>query len=49
MLPRVPVILLTGTNAGAIESAAISVGIRAVVRKTDIGGSILDWDSTQEI
>jgi CheY-like chemotaxis protein len=38
MLPRVPVILFTGTDAGAIESAAISVGIRAAVRKTDIGG-----------
>jgi CheY-like chemotaxis protein len=37
MLPGVPVILFTGTGAGAIESAAISVGIRAVVPKADIG------------
>jgi CheY-like chemotaxis protein len=38
MLPGVPVVLFTGPEAGAIESAASSVGIRAVVRKTDIGG-----------
>jgi CheY-like chemotaxis protein len=37
MLPRVPVILFTGTDARAIESAAISVGILAVVPKADIG------------
>jgi CheY-like chemotaxis protein len=37
MLPEVPVILFTGQNTGAIKSAALSVGIRAVVPKTDIG------------
>ena len=37
MLPKVPVILFTSQNTGAIESAALSVGIRAVVPKTDIG------------
>ena len=37
MLPKVPVILFIGTDARAIESAAISVGILAVVPKTDIG------------
>jgi DNA-binding NarL/FixJ family response regulator len=37
MLPEVPVILITGQDTSAIESAAISVGIRAVVPKTDIG------------
>src|SRR5579872_383141 len=37
MLPKVPVILFTSQATGAIESAAISVGIRAVVPKTDIG------------
>src|ERR1019366_2374953 len=37
MLPGVPVILFTGTEAGAVESAAISVGIRAVVPKGEIG------------
>ena len=37
MLPKVPVILFTSQDTGAIESAAISVGIRAVVPKTDIG------------
>jgi len=37
MLPEVPVILFTSQATGAIESAAISVGIRAVVPKTDIG------------
>jgi DNA-binding NarL/FixJ family response regulator len=37
MLPKVPVILFTSQDSGAIESAAISVGIRAVVAKTDIG------------
>ena len=36
MLPGVPIILFTGTVAGQIESAAISVGIRAVVPKTDL-------------
>ena len=37
MLPEVPVILFTSQDTGTIESAAISVGIRAVVPKTDIG------------
>jgi DNA-binding NarL/FixJ family response regulator len=37
MLPQVPVILFTSQDTSAIESAAISVGIRAVVPKTDIG------------
>jgi DNA-binding NarL/FixJ family response regulator len=37
MLPEVPVILFTSQDTRAIESAAISVGIRAVVPKTDIG------------
>jgi DNA-binding NarL/FixJ family response regulator len=37
MLPEVPVILFTSQDTGAIESAAMSVGIRAVVPKTDIG------------
>src|ERR1700682_5643266 len=37
MRPEVPVILFTGQNTGAIKSAALSVGIRAVVPKTDIG------------
>jgi DNA-binding NarL/FixJ family response regulator len=37
MLPKVPVILFTSHDTRAIESAAISVGIRAVVSKTDIG------------
>jgi CheY-like chemotaxis protein len=37
MLPEVPVILFTGQDTWAIESAAISVGIRAVVPKTDMG------------
>src|SRR6202790_723575 len=37
MLPEVPVILMTGQDTWAIESAALSVGIRAVVPKTDIG------------
>jgi chemotaxis response regulator CheB len=37
MLPGVPIILFTGTDAGTIESAAISVRIRAVVPKADIG------------
>src|ERR1700730_11674162 len=36
MLPNVPVILFTNQDTRAIESAAISVGIRAVVPKTDI-------------
>jgi two-component system vancomycin resistance associated response regulator VraR len=36
MLPDVPVVLFTGQDTGAIESAAMSVGIRAVVPKTDI-------------
>ena len=37
MLPQVPVILFTSQDTSAIESAAISVGIGAVVPKTDIG------------
>jgi DNA-binding NarL/FixJ family response regulator len=37
MLPEVPVILFTSQDTGAIESAAMSVGIRAVLAKTDIG------------
>ena len=37
MLPEVPVILFTNQDGGAIEPAAASVGIRAVVPKTDIG------------
>jgi DNA-binding NarL/FixJ family response regulator len=37
MLPEVPVILFTNQDSSSIESAAISVGIRAVVPKTDIG------------
>jgi DNA-binding NarL/FixJ family response regulator len=37
MLPEVPVILLTSQDTGAIEPAAVPVGIRAVVPKTDIG------------
>jgi CheY-like chemotaxis protein len=37
MLPEVPVILFTGENTGPIKSSAISVGIRAVVSKTEIG------------
>ena len=37
MLPEVPIILFTSQDTVAIESAAISVGIRAVVPKTDIG------------
>jgi CheY-like chemotaxis protein len=37
MLPQVPVILFTGQYTVAIETAAVSVGIRAVVPKTDIG------------
>jgi DNA-binding NarL/FixJ family response regulator len=37
MLPEVPVILFTNQDTLSIESAAISVGIRAVVPKTDIG------------
>jgi two-component system vancomycin resistance associated response regulator VraR len=37
MLPKVPVILFTALDTSAIESAAVSVGIRAVVAKTDIG------------
>src|SRR5579862_2671669 len=37
MLPRVPLILFTAQDTGAIESAAISAGIQAVVAKTDIG------------
>ena len=36
MLPEVPIILFTSQDTGAIESAAISVGIRVVVPKTDI-------------
>ena len=36
MLPELPVILFTSQNIWAIESAALSVGIRAVVPKTDI-------------
>jgi CheY-like chemotaxis protein len=37
MLPEVPVILFTGQTTEPIQSAAISVGIRAVVPKTNIG------------
>jgi CheY-like chemotaxis protein len=37
MLPNVPLILFTSQDIRAIESAAISVGIQAVVAKTDIG------------
>src|SRR6202790_2302104 len=37
MLPKVPIILFISQDTRAIESAAISVGIRAVVPKTDIG------------
>jgi DNA-binding NarL/FixJ family response regulator len=37
MLPKVPVILFTSQDTRGIEAAAISVGIRAVVAKTDIG------------
>src|ERR1700688_2735322 len=37
MLPEVPVILFTSQDTGAIESAAISVSIRAVLAKADIG------------
>jgi CheY-like chemotaxis protein len=37
MLPEVPVILFTNQDTRAIEPAAVSVGIRAVVPKTDIG------------
>jgi DNA-binding NarL/FixJ family response regulator len=37
MLPNVPLILFTAEDTGAIESAAISAGIQAVVAKTDIG------------
>ena len=36
MLPEVPVILFTIHESRAIESAAISVGIRAVVMKTEM-------------
>jgi DNA-binding NarL/FixJ family response regulator len=36
MLPEVPVILFTSQDSSSIESAAISVGIRAVVPKTDM-------------
>jgi DNA-binding NarL/FixJ family response regulator len=37
MLPKVPLILFTTQDTRAIESAAISAGIQAVVAKTDIG------------
>src|ERR1700722_18770410 len=37
MLPEVPVILFTNQDTSSLESAAISVGIRAVVPKTDMG------------
>jgi DNA-binding NarL/FixJ family response regulator len=37
MLPEVPVILFTSQDTWAIESAAFSVGIRAVVPKTEFG------------
>jgi CheY-like chemotaxis protein len=37
MLPEVPVILFTNQDTRAIEPAAVAVGIRAVVPKTDIG------------
>jgi DNA-binding NarL/FixJ family response regulator len=37
MLPEVPIILFTSQDTWEIKSAAISVGIRAVVPKTDIG------------
>ena len=37
MLPEVPVILFAGQHSYALESAAISAGIRAVVPKTDMG------------
>jgi DNA-binding NarL/FixJ family response regulator len=37
ILPEVPVILFAGQDTGAIEPAAISVGIRVVVPKTDVG------------
>jgi len=37
ILPKVPVILFASQDTWAIESAAISVGIRAVVGKTDMG------------
>jgi DNA-binding NarL/FixJ family response regulator len=37
ILPEVPVILFTNQDTRAIEPAAISVGIRAVVPKTEIG------------
>ena|ERR1700680_3277900 len=37
MLPEVPVILFAGQDTCAIESAAISVGISAVIPKTDMG------------
>ena len=37
ILPEVPVIMFTNHDTGAIEPSAVSVGIRAVVPKTDIG------------
>ncbi len=36
MMPEVPIILFTGDDSSAIQSAAISVGIRAVVAKLDV-------------
>src|SRR5580658_8103328 len=36
MLPEVPIIMFTGKYTRAIQSDAISVGIRAVVRKPEL-------------
>jgi hypothetical protein len=36
MLPELPVIFFTNQDTGPIEPAAVSVGIGAVVSKTDI-------------
>jgi DNA-binding NarL/FixJ family response regulator len=45
MLPNVPVILFTGQDTGAIESAAIAVRIRVVVPKTDMGSLVGHLDT----
>jgi DNA-binding NarL/FixJ family response regulator len=37
MLPQEPIILFTSQDTSAIESAAISLSIRAIVPKIDIG------------